>query len=150
MNSQFVTVDTPAVDGERALMTVIPVVLSWILTLGTVLLVILLAAAESRRDIATITAVGAAPGMLRRFSAAQAVFIAFPGTAIGVVVGLLPKISQTVRDLLPNSLFYTGFLTPSQWLALGLTAVVGPVLAWIAGSVIGAVTSRDRSPVRRR
>lgn len=150
VNSQFVTIDTPAVDGERALMIIIPVALSWILTLGTVLLVIVLAAAESRRDIATITAVGAAPGLLRRFSAAQAVFIALPGTVIGVVVGLLPKVSQTARDLLQNSLFYTGFLTPSQWLALGLTAVVGPVLAWIAGSVIGAVTSRDRSPVRRR
>ncbi len=150
VNSQFATVDTPSVDGVRALSVTIPVVLSWALTLGTVLLVILLAAAESRRDSATITAVGAPPGLLRRYSAAQAVFIALPGTAIGVLVGLLPRVSQTARDLLQNSLFYSGFLTPSQWLALGLTAVVGPVLAWIAGSAIGAVTSRDRSPVRRR
>ncbi len=150
VNSQFVSVDTPAVNGERALMSTVPVALSWILTLGTVLLVVVLAATESRRDMATIAAVGAPPGLLRRFSAAQAVFIALPGTLIGVVTGALPKICRTVRELHEQFVFYTGFLTSSQWIALGLTAVVGPVLAWAAGSVIGAVTSRDRTPVRRR
>lgn len=149
VSSQFTSVDTPSVDGMRALAVTIPVILSWVLTLGTVLLVTLLAAAESRRDMATLTAVGAEPGLLRRFSAAQAVFIAVPGTVLGVVIGLLPKISRSSHDFL-QGVYYSGFLTPSQWLALGLTAVVGPVLAWIAGSVIGAVTSRDRSPVRRR
>lgn len=149
VSSQYVSVDTPAVNGERAIMFTVPVTLSWILTLGTLLLVVLLAATESRRDMATITAIGAAPGLLRRFSAAQAVFIALPGTLLGAVIGILPAVGQVLRELHGDPVFVTGFLTPSQWLALGLTAVVGPVLAWIAGSVIGAVTSRDRSPVRR-
>lgn len=149
-NSPNVTVDTPAVDGEQAMWVTIPVALSWLLTLGTVLLVVMLAATESRRDMSTITAIGAGPGLLRRFSATQALFLALPGTVLGVVVGVLPKFSQFIRDLLGHSEFYSGFLTPSQWLALGLTAVVGPLLAWITGSIIGAVTSQDRSPVRRR
>lgn len=147
--ANYFSVDTPAVDGDRALLVSTTIVLSWVLTLGTVLLVVLLAATESRRDMATITAVGAPPGLLRRFAATQAVFIATAGTVVGVVVGILPRFSQTVSTVTSTS-FSIGFLTPSQWLALGLTAVVGPVLAWIAGSVIGAVTSRDRSPVRRR
>lgn len=150
VTSQFVDVDTPAVDGERALLFTIPVALSWILTLSTVLLVVVLAATETRRDMATITAVGAPPGLLRRFSAAQAVFIALPGTLLGAAVGVLPKVSQTLRDFFGQSLFYTGFLTSTQWIALGLTVVVGPVLAWIVGAVIGTVASRDNSPVRRR
>ncbi|MDN5581020.1 MULTISPECIES: FtsX-like permease family protein [unclassified Corynebacterium] len=149
-NFPNVTVDTPAVDGEQAMWVTIPVALSWLLTLGTVLLVVMLAATESRRDMSTITAIGAGPGLLRRFSATQALFIALPGTVFGVVVGVLPRVSQSVREVLGHSEFYTGFLTSSQWLALGLTAVVGPLLAWITGSIIGAVTSRDRSPVRRR
>lgn len=149
VNSSYVNITTPALNGEKVMMTAIPVALSWILTLGTVLLVVLLAATESRRDMATITAVGAAPGLLRRFSAAQAVFLALGGTVVGVVVGLLPAVGRTVRDLSSYPVF-NGFITPSQWLGLGLTAVVGPVLAWITGSIIGAVTSRDRSPVRRR
>ncbi|MDN6706877.1 FtsX-like permease family protein [Corynebacterium glyciniphilum] len=99
VSSQFTTVDTPSVDGMRALSVTIPVVLSWVLTLGTVLLVILLAAAESRRDMSTLTAVGAEPRLLRHFSAAQAVFIAVPGTVLGVVIGLLPKISWSSHDL---------------------------------------------------
>ncbi|MGP9724954.1 FtsX-like permease family protein [Corynebacterium sp. AOP40-9SA-29] len=149
-NTPYVSVETPAVDGERAMWVTIPVALSWLLTLGTVLLVVMLAATESRRDMSTITAIGAGPGLLRKFSAAQALFLALPGTVLGVVVGVLPTFSQFVRDVLGHSEFYTGFLTPSQWLALGLTVVVGPLLAWITGSIIGAVTSRDRSPVRRR
>lgn len=149
VNSPNLHVDTPAVDGQRALMISTTIAMSWLLTLGTVLLVVLLAATESRRDMATITAVGAAPGLLRRFSATQAVFIAASGTLVGVLVGFLPRMSQTVSDLVSGTTLY-GFLTPSQWLAVGLTAVVGPVLAWVTGTLIGSVTSRDRSPVRRR
>lgn len=148
-STEFVTVETPGVDGVRAGFTIIPVVLSWILTLGTVLLVVLLASSESRRDMTTITAVGAPPGLMRRFAATQAVFIALGGTLAGVVFGLIPKAGEAVRGYLGVD-FSDGFLSSGQWLAVGLTVVVGPALAWAAGEVIGAVTSRDTNVVRRR
>jgi putative ABC transport system permease protein len=148
-SSSYVNVETPAVDGEKALMVGIPVVLSWILTLGTVLLVVFLASSESRRDMMTITAVGAPPGLMRRFAATQAVFIALGGTLAGVVFGLIPKAGEAVRGYLGVD-FSDGFLSSGQWLAVGLTVVVGPALAWAAGEVIGAVTSRDSNVVRRR
>lgn len=135
----FITVSTPAVDGAEALLFAVPVVFTWVLTLGTVLLVVLLAAGESRRDLATVTAMGAAPGLLRRFTATQAVAVAATGTLAGVAVGVLPS-------ALDGSL---GDIIGSQWGALGVTLVVGPVLAWAAGSIIGLVTGRDRTPVRR-
>ncbi|WP_312978510.1 hypothetical protein [Corynebacterium sp.] len=69
VSSQFTTVDTPSVDGTRALSVTIPV--------------------------------GAGPRLLRHFSAAQAVFIAVPGTVLGVVIGLLPKISWFSDDRSP-------------------------------------------------
>ncbi|HIW92730.1 MAG TPA: hypothetical protein H9870_13840 [Candidatus Corynebacterium avicola] len=144
VKNDFVNVETPGVDGVRAGFAITPVVLSWILTLGTVLLVVLLAATESRRDMATITAMGAPPGMLRRYSATQAVSVATVGTVAGVVTGLLPAAKLWLNGELP------GFLSGQQWTGVGLTVVIGPVLAWLAGQAIGAWTSRDDQVARRR
>lgn len=136
----FISVSTPSVDGAEALLFAVPVVFTWALTLGTVLLVVLLAAGESRRDLATVTAMGAAPGLLRRFTATQAVAVAATGTLAGVVVGILPT-------ALDGAL---GDLTGYQWAALGLTVLVGPLLAGLVGGAVGLVTGHDRTPVRRR
>lgn len=144
VNSEAVNVETPAVDGVRAGFAAVSVLLSWILTLGTILLVVLLAATESRRDMATIAAIGAAPGLLRRFSATQALFVSLAGTLTGVAFGLLPALLNSLTS------GGVGFLSSTQWIAVGLTVSVGPLLAWVTGQIIGAVTSRDRSPVRRR
>lgn len=148
VSSPYASVETPAVDGERALAVAVPIALSWMLTLGTVLLVVMLAATESRRDMSTITAAGAAPGLLRRFTATQAGVIALAGTVVGVGVGLLPAIARAVDEQFTAGIVH-GVLTPSQWLGLGLTALVGPVLAWVTGAAVGVVTARDRHPVRR-
>ncbi|MDN6353730.1 MAG: hypothetical protein L0K02_10605 [Corynebacterium sp.] len=43
-----------------------------------------------------------------------------------------------------------GFLTARQWTGVGLTVLIGPVLAWLAGQAIGAATSRDDQVARRR
>jgi putative ABC transport system permease protein len=144
----FISISTPAVDGGEALLFAVPVVFTWALTLGTVLLVVLLAAGESRRDLATVTAMGAAPGLLRRFTAAQAVAVAATGTLAGVVVGVLPTAFDGAVDGAFDGAL--GELTGYQWAALGLTVLVGPLLAWVAGSAVGLVTGHDRSPVRRR
>ncbi|GEM_PF-2934977 len=144
VDHDFVDVETPGVDGARAAFTATPIVLSWLLTLGTVLLVVLLATNESRRDMATITAMGAPPGTLRRFSATQAVSVAAVGTLAGVLTGLLPAALLWLTGDLP------GFLTARQWTGVGLTVLIGPALAWLAGQAIGAATSRDDQVARRR
>ena len=87
---------------------------------------------------------GAPPGTLRRFSATQAVSVAAVGTLAGVLTGLLPAALLWLTGDLP------GFLTARQWTGVGLTVLIGPVLAWLAGQAIGAATSRDDQVARRR
>lgn len=140
LDDPYLSLNTPAVSGLESLMLGVPVLFGMLLTLGTVLLVVLLAASESRRDLATVTAVGAPPGLLRRFTAVQALVVAGTGTVAGTVVGVLPAV-------------FAGDLTAfsgTQWWALAAVLVVGPALAGVTGSIVGAVSARDRGPVRRR
>lgn len=136
----FVRVDVPSVDQSDLLWFAIPVLFSLLLTGATVLLVVLLAATESRRDLATVTALGAPPGLLRRFTATQALAVAGSGTLAGVVVGAAPALFH--GDLTTMS----GF----QWTVIGVVLVAGPGLAWLTGSVVGAFSGRREGPVRRR
>lgn len=140
LDNPYLSLTTPAVSGAEALLLGVPVLFGMLLTLGTVLLVVLLAASESRRDLATVTAVGAPPGLLRRFTATQALVVAGTGTVAGVVVGVLPAVFAGE---------VTGF-SGTQWWALAAVLVAGPLLAWVIGSTVGAVSARDRGPARRR
>lgn len=136
----FLDVSVPALAATDLLWSAVPVLFSLLTTGATVLLVVLLAASESRRDLATITALGAPPGLLRRFTATQALVVAGAGTVAGVVVGATPAL---IGGDLPD-------MSGGKWLLFGVVAVAGPVLARVLGSVIGTVSSLDRAPVRRR
>lgn len=136
----FLNMDVPSLDQEDLLQYTVPVLFSLLLTGATVLLVVLLAASESRRDLATVTALGAPPVLLRRFTANRGLIVAGAGTLAGVLVGAAPA-------LLDGDLFS---MSGAQWSILDVITVAGPLLAWATGAVIGAVSSRDRAPVRRR
>lgn len=139
-STSFVRVITPGVDVDTMLINAVPMVFSWMLTIVAVILVVLLSATESRRELSMISAMGAPPGLLRRFSGAQAGIIATSGSFLGVLIGAAPIALSG----------HLGDLSSGQWLYLGLSAFVGPVLAWFIGSFIGAITSRRRSLVQER
>ncbi len=61
-----------------------------VLSMGVILLIVLLSAAEVRRDIQTMYALGARPGVLRKFGIAQALSISLLGIIGGLIGGSLP------------------------------------------------------------
>jgi len=108
----------------------------WIITAATMVLVLGagaiclgLARFERRPDDATLSAVGAGPGIRRAVNAWQAVVVVGIGTVVGTVAALIPTwgIAQTSADFLRFS------ATPWLWLgiiAVGLPAAVAAA-SWL-------------------
>ncbi len=67
--------------------------LGGVLMLGGTLTATFLALSDARPDLATLSAVGAAPRTRRRIAAAYALVIGFVGAILGVVVGFVPGIA---------------------------------------------------------
>ncbi|MGC0312699.1 FtsX-like permease family protein [Kitasatospora acidiphila] len=107
-----------------------------------------LAAADSQRDLATLAAVGAAPGIRRRLSGFQCGVIAAMGTILGTVCGIVPAIAlRRVQDTASGSLVpgvHTVIAVP--WPTLGLTLVVLPLIATGAAALL----TRSRITLVRR
>lgn len=86
-----------------------------------------LSAAESRDDVATLAAVGAAPRQRRALGAMHGLFLGLVGAGLGVAVGVPAGLALTQVDGLP------GLDVP--WLAtLGTAAVVlaaAPIAGWL-------------------
>ena len=119
--------------------------------LGATWLSIGLASAESRPDLATLSAVGAQPRVRRRVVAAQAAVIAVIGVGIGVVLGLILGFILSTSVLNDDSSFYTGQLgiegsVVVPWLAIVAIAVVIPTLA-VGGAWL---TAPRKLPLSRR
>jgi putative ABC transport system permease protein len=97
-----------------------------------------LALAESRPDMSTLAAVGAAPRVRRVLSMAQAGTIAGLGAGLGVLAGLVPAIAViSARDDFPLVI---------PWPTLGATVVVVPALAALCAGLF----TRSRLPLERR
>lgn len=111
---------------------------------------------ESRRDLDTLTSVGAPRGMRRRFAAWQAAFLAAIGTLLGYAIGLVPGIalcwpaSASPRPVDPND--YDGPWThPAVIIAIPWTAMALTLFGVIALSalVAAALAGREGSITRR-
>ena len=105
-----------------------------------------LAATEARPDLATLTAVGAAPAARKRFVGAQAGVIAVIGTVLGAASG----VALGAAFVLPNrytpwGVDATWFVT-IPWVPLSVILVGLPVLA------VGAawIVTRGRETLTRR
>ncbi|MFJ1702072.1 FtsX-like permease family protein [Kitasatospora sp. NPDC088346] len=113
-----------------------------------------LAAADSQRDLSTLAAVGAAPGIRRRLSGFQCAVIALLGAALGSAAGLVPAAAiQRVQNLGrtpevdPTGAIFTGthaLVVPWTYLAVVLLAL--PVLSW----ALAAGFTRSRVAATRR
>jgi len=117
-----------------------------LLALAAAWIVAALAATESRPDLATLAAVGAAPTTRKRIVAAQAGTVAIIGSALGgasgIVLGTAFVLFERFRYDVPDP----RWTVEVPWLLLGATLVVLPVLAVAAAWLV----TRSRLVLTRR
>lgn len=132
---------------QRPLLLLLAVA-SGIITLGAAAVATGLAAAEGRRDLSTLAAVGADPRVRRVLSLCQAGVIAVLGSTLGVVAGLgsavviLASLNQRYAQSWPAQPSYP-VTVPGLTMAV---LVVVPLVA-MAGA---ALLTRSRLPIERR
>lgn len=108
-----------------------------------------LAAADSRRDLITLGAVGATPRVRRILSLAQAAVISGTGSLIGVVVGfgaaaaILTGLNQQWATIWPKPAHYP---ITVPWLNIGIALVAVPLVAMLGAGLL----TRSRLPSERR
>ncbi|HZG96626.1 MAG TPA: FtsX-like permease family protein, partial [Mycobacteriales bacterium] len=109
-----------------------------LVALGASVIATGLAAADGRPDLATLSAVGASPRVRRVLAMSQAATIAFLGSVLGVLAGLVPAIAVINAR--------TDFPLVIPWATLTLVVVAIPtVIAALAG-----IFTRSRLPLERR
>jgi putative ABC transport system permease protein len=123
-----------------------------VLVIGGTLTATLLALAEARPDFATLSAVGASPGVRRRIAASYAVVVGITGALLGTAAGFVPGIAVafplTGAGWQP-ALTQSGAPRPDvfidvPWLLLA-ALVVGVPLMCAAGV---SLATRGRLPIR--
>ncbi len=123
--------------------------LGGVLMLGGTLTATFLALSDARPDLATLSAVGAAPRARRRIAAAYALVIGFVGAILGVAVGFIPGIA--ISRPLTASFGSSGpgpdgpFLA-IPWLLIGSIVLALPLLT---AAVVG-LSARSRLPLVAR
>lgn len=145
MSAQLATADPPS---DQRPMLLLLAVASGVITLGAAAVATGLAAAEGRRDLSTLAAVGADPRVRRLLSLCQAGVIAVLGSALGIVAGLgsavvvLASLNQRYAESWPVQPPYP-VTVPGVTLAV---LVVVPLVA-MGGA---ALFTRSRLPIERR
>ncbi|MCR1784237.1 FtsX-like permease family protein [Nocardioides carbamazepini] len=112
--------------------------LAGLVTLIGVAIAVALSAAEGRRELATLSAVGADPAVRRRLAGAQALVISGVGALVGVVLGTFVSYALRATFGAPS------FTVP--WANLAGAALGVPVLA----ALITAACTRSRVPMLER
>ncbi|SCG70426.1 ABC transporter permease [Micromonospora coxensis] len=148
LGSFWVEVDTgPTDSGQRPLLLLLAAG-AGIITLGAAGVATGLAAAEGRRDLSTLAAVGASPRMRRVLSLCQAGVIAGLGSVLGILAGLgstvviLTSVNRQYADSWPVQAPYP-LVVP--WLTLGVLVFV-PLVAMLGAGLF----TRSRLAVERR
>ncbi|WP_460809178.1 FtsX-like permease family protein [Microlunatus endophyticus] len=93
---------------------------------------------EARPDLATLTAVGAPPGLRRRFAAAQAAILVLVGIVAGQVVGITAGIAFAASNSRGDFGGGSGQLTIAVPWQLSVLLLVGAVLIAALLAVLGA------------
>ncbi|GIH63558.1 FtsX-like permease family protein [Microbispora siamensis] len=152
-----VRLEVPVAPGNTMLLVVLGIAAA-VLVLGMTFVATMLAAAESRPDLETMSAVGAAPRVKRAVVAGQALVIALLGSVTGVLAGLAPGIATARHPAVHQVVILrkdgvsaivqagSGPAFAIPWALVGLLVVVLPLLAALGG----AVFTRSRLPLPRR
>lgn len=124
--------------------------LGGVLMLGGTLTATFLALSDARPDLATLSAVGAAPRTRRRVAAAYALVIGFVGAILGAAVGFIPGIAIS-RPLTSMGYAGPGGDTTGPFLAVPwlLIATIVVALPMLTAAVVG-LTARSRLPLVAR
>ncbi|KKK04610.1 FtsX-like permease family protein [Micromonospora sp. HK10] len=143
-----VQVSTAAPPSNQRPLLILLAAASGVITLGAAGVATGLAAAEGRRDLSTLAAVGADPRVRRLLSLCQAGVIAVLGSALGIAAGLgsvaiiLLSLNRQYARLWPAP-------EPYPLVVPGLTLVVLVVVPLVAMLGAGLLT-RSRLPIERR
>ncbi|QZY29023.1 FtsX-like permease family protein [Nocardioides coralli] len=138
-------------DDATVIVLVVLGALGGLLMVGGTLTATFLSLSDARPDLATLSAVGAAPRTRRAVAASYAVVIGVVGAVLGVVVGFVPGIAVTfpltgadwLQEVDPT---LPGHFLEIPWLLIGTIVVVLPLLTAL---VVGAAT-RSRLPLVAR
>jgi putative ABC transport system permease protein len=126
-----------------------------VLMLGGTLTATFLALSDARPDLATLSAVGAAPRTRRGVAAAYALVVGFVGAVLGAAVGFIPGIAVTYpltsTAWMTNPLDARGDELPSHFVDVPWLMVLGLVVVLpVATAVIVGLTARSRLPMVAR
>lgn len=120
-----------------------------LITLGSTAVSTGLIIAEQKRDMTTLGAVGAAPGLRKRFAMWQTIMIALFGAGLGTIAGVLgyTLIREALNRPLTNEYPYqTLYGWELPWANFGIMLVAVPVIAAIGALVF----TKARLPSERR
>ena len=120
--------------------------LAGVLMIGGTLTATFLALSDARPDLATLSAVGAAPRTRRGVAAAYALSVGAVGALLGAAVGFIPGIAVTyplTRSYLPGA--------PSHYLSIPWSLILGLVVALpLVTALVVGLTARSRLPLVAR
>ena len=114
--------------------------------LGATGISVALAAVESRPDLATLAAVGAAPRLRRKIAAAQAGVLSGVGVLLGVATGLLLGRVLVLSERFRWEVVDPDWVTVVPWPAVAAIAFGVPVAAMVGAFAL----TRSRLPMIRR
>jgi putative ABC transport system permease protein len=128
---------------EALVILLVLAALGGVLMLGGTLTATFLALSDARPDLATLSAVGAAPRTRRRVAAAYALVVGAVGAVLGAAVGFIPGVAIS-RPL--TSFSDSGPYLAIPWLLIAVIVVALPLLT---AAVVG-LTARSRLPLVAR
>lgn len=122
--------------------------LGGVLMLGGTLTATFLALSDARPDLATLSAVGAAPRTRRRVAASYALVVGFVGAVLGAAVGFIPgvAISRPLTSANVMGAPEQGPFLDIPWLMIAVIVLALPLLT---AAVVG-LTARSRLPLVAR
>ena len=132
---------------EATIVLLVLGVLGGVLMLGGTLTATFLALSDARPDLATLSAVGAAPRARRRVAASYALVVGSVGAVLGAAVGFIPGVA--ISRPLTSANWGTGEHGPYLDIPWLLVVTIVLALPLLTAAVVG-LTARSRLPLVAR